>query len=243
MTDAFTPLGAGVRLDAHGACPHCDRPVLILAEDRCTFCCRAMEPHFEGLPGVRARLAELAPSWTLDQLKAFVAPLPAQLAWAQGTGRWRALGFWADRSLWMGWGNGLASRKGRGRALRLGDVRVEAPVLCGLGEKTPWVAFRVRGRRVAYWVDPASEDVLEGSTALEPFEERWQFDHLGGHPSEAVVHCGACRGVVPLESPACRYCGAPLDPEPGPWRLTCLQSARLVGSEGLAGLFDGGLLR
>jgi hypothetical protein len=127
--------------------------------------------------------------------------------------------------------------------LRLGDVQVEAPVLCGLGEEAPWVAFRIRGRRVAYWVDPASEDVLEGSADREPFEERWQFDYLGGHPSDAVAHCGACRGRVPLEAPTCRYCGAPMDPAPARWRLTCLQGARLPGTEGLAGIFDGGLLR
>lgn len=69
------------------------------------------------MPAVASRLEAIAPGWTVERLKAWVARLPEQLARAYRSRAWKNLGWWAKPDQREGWARMEMSLRGRGRAL------------------------------------------------------------------------------------------------------------------------------
>lgn len=212
------PLGTAIQLDTDGDCPHCGRPILGLAHDRCDGCGRPIE-DFETLPSVASRLNAIAPGWTVERLKAWAASRPAELAWAYQHRAWKNLGWWAEPDLWGGWARTEMSLRGRGKALQLEGVKLAKVNLAGLDEARPFVHLRLTGTRRAYLYDPASGRLTEGSDVDRPFQELWTARATGGAWPSDLPPCGSCGAGLPFETVACPHCGTPVQPALGPWSV------------------------
>lgn len=207
-----------IRLDTDGECPHCARPILGLAHDRCDACMKPIE-GFESLPSVAARLDEIAPGWTVARLKAWAAPRPAQLAWAYRSRAWKNLGWWAETELWEGWARMEMSLRGRGHGLQMERVDLHRAQLAGLDGTHPVVDLRMEGDRIAYLYDPASGRLVEGADAPRPFRELWTLRCTGrAWPSE-LPSCSNCGAGLPFEAIDCPHCRTPVQPSLGPWSV------------------------
>lgn len=225
----FESLGKGIQLETCSNCPHCGRPLLGLACDRCSFCGRSLENCFQSLPEVASRLKEICRGWTPEALVEWAKPRPSQLLWALETGHWKLLGYWAAEDLWRTWARLFTNLRGRWRARAVQGLELESIALCGIGEFEPWVKLRVQGQRIDYHWDPLTGDALHGSTAPAPFQELWTFVPTG-QPIEKTEHqCGVCGGGLDFTDLQCPYCGCPVDPIPGPWRLMSIR-AEAVGA-------------
>jgi hypothetical protein len=207
-----------IRLDTDGDCPHCGRPILGLARDRCGACKRPIE-GFEGLPSVASRLEAIAPEWTVERLKAWAARLPLQLALAYQRRAWKNMGWWAEPDLWEGWARQEMSLRGRGRALQMDQVRVDRACLAGLDGTRPFVEIRVEGSRAAFLYDPPSGRVIEGTDAPRPFQEQWTLRFTGKAWPSDLPPCPSCGAALPLEATACPHCRTPAQPQLGPWSV------------------------
>jgi len=226
-------LGTGIRLDTDGDCPHCGRPILGVSHDRCDACTKLIT-GFEDLASVASRLNAIAPGWTVDRLKAWIARLPEQLAFAYQRHGWKNLGWWAEETLWEGWARTEMSLRGRGKALQLEEVIVERVQVAGLDEARPFVDFRVEGRRRAYLYEPARGRVLEGSDAPRPFQEFWTARFTGLEWPSDLPPCLSCGAGLPLEASACPHCTTPVQPSIGPWSVIRLWPLDAQGSPVLA---------
>lgn len=220
----FETVGTGIRLETGGDCPHCGRPLLGLAEDRCGFCGGSLEACFPGLPEVAARLGTIARGWTPEAFTEWARPRPGQLLWALGTGHWKNLGYWVHEDLWRLWARLFANLKGRWKARTVEDLELESLAICGIGEFQPWIKVRATGTRVDMHSDPLTGQLLQGSVEPQPFRERWTFVPTG-QPIEKTEHqCGVCGGGIDFTDLACPYCGCPMAPEPGPWLLVSIRA-------------------
>ena len=207
-----------IRLDTDGDCPHCGRPILGLAHDRCDACKTPIE-GFEGLPSVASRLNEIAPGWTVERLRAWAARLPMQLAQAYRSRQWKNLGWWAEEDLWEGWARQEMSLRGRGHALQLDQVQIRGARLAGLDGSHPFVDIRMEGTRSAFLYDPASGRLVEGRDAVRPFKELWTLRHVGHAWPSNLPPCHSCGAELPFEDPLCPHCRTPVQPSLGPWSV------------------------
>ncbi|HTL97979.1 MAG TPA: hypothetical protein VL181_04145 [Holophagaceae bacterium] len=233
-----------IRLDTDGECPYCGRPILGLAHDRCDGCGRSIEGVFESLPSVASRLDEIAQGWTVERLKAWASPLPAHLARAYQSLRWKNLGWWAEEALWEGWARTEMSLRGRGQALQLDQVRVERAQMAGLDSFHPFVDIRMEGTRSAFLFEPASGRLVGGTDAPRPFKELWTLRHTGRSWPSEMPPCASCGAGLPLEEAVCPHCRTPVQPSLGPWSVIRLwpldAQGELVNQRpGGAGIFDG----
>jgi len=214
----------GISLQTSSTCPHCGRPLLGLALDRCSFCGLGLEGCFQTLPEVAERLEQIGRGWTPEALVEWAQPRPGQLLWVLGTGHWKRLGYWAAEDLWRIWARLFANLKGRWRARAVEDLELDSVALCGIGEFDPWVKVRLKGCRADYRWDPGTDQVLQGSTDAAPFQEVWTFVPTG-QPLEKTEHqCRACAGGLDFIDLKCAYCGCPVDPVPGPWKLVSVRA-------------------
>lgn len=211
-----------IRLDTDGECPHCRRPILGLAKDRCGFCQGSLEHLFPELPSVRLRLAEMAPAWTPEKLALWGASRPQELAWALHSGHWRNLAWFVHETLWMGWGNGQASLRGRGRTMSANELRVHGVQIAGLGKDQDWIALRVRGERLEHPWRAEAGWLEEFPAAPTPFAERWTLVPTGA-PDQPPA-CTVCGGPLAVPDLACHHCKAPATFSPGPWILVALHA-------------------
>lgn len=208
-----------IRLDTDGECPHCGRPLLGLAHDRCDGCGRSLGEVFEALPAVTERLEEIASGWTLERLKAWAGRLPGQLAQAYRSRVWKNLGWWAEPTLWEGWAREEMSLRGRGHALQLEGVALSAVQVAGLDGSHPFVDLRMTGTRRAFIYDPTSGRLVEGTDAPRPFQELWTLRATGRTWPSELPPCPSCGAGLPLEAPTCVHCGTPVQPSLGPWSV------------------------
>ena len=231
-----------IRLDTDGECPHCGRPLLGLAHDRCDACTKPID-GFEELPSVASRLEAIAPGWTVERIKAWSARLPAQLAQAYRSRAWKNLGWWAEQDLWEGWARQEMSLRGRGHALQLDQVRIERARIAGLDGSHPFVDIRMEGTRSAFLYDPASGGLIEGNDAVRPFKELWTLRHTGKTWPSELPPCHSCGAALPFEEPLCPHCRTPVQPSLGPWSVIRLWPADAHGAPVLArgdeGILDG----
>lgn len=211
-------LYTAIRLDTDGDCPHCGRPILGLAHDRCDACKRPIE-GFEGLPSVASRLEAIAPGWTVARIKAWAARLPAQLALAYQSRQWKNLGWWAEPELWEGWARQEMSLRGRGQALQLDEVRLQDARVSGLEGSRPFVDFRMEGTRSAFLYDPASGRLISGADAPRPFQELWTLRYTGRAWPSDLPPCHSCGADLPFEAALCPHCRTPVQPALGPWSV------------------------
>ena len=212
------PIYTAIRLDTDGECQHCGRPILGLARDRCDACLKPIE-GFEALPSVVSRLNEIAQGWTVERLKAWAAPRPAQLAWAYQSRQWKNLGWWAEPDQWEGWARLEMSLRGRGRALQLDQVRIEHARIAGLDGSHPFVDIRMEGTRSAFLYEPASGRLIGGVDAPRPFKELWTLRATGRTWPSELPPCHSCGAGLPFESVLCPHCHTPVQPSLGAWSV------------------------
>lgn len=211
-----------IPLVTNGDCPRCGQPLLSLARAACDHCGRGILPEFEALPAVASRLGEMAPAWTVEDLKRWVNARPAELAWIHQNQQWPMLAHFVDEELWSGWQGLERSRRSRGRSLQVDQVSVAAVHLVGVGEFEPWVKVRVHGTRACYdWSLHSSLALTAAEPA--PFTEVWTLWATGQPPSDADLHCPACGGENAFTDLHCRYCGVGVTRPQGPWILRALQ--------------------
>ena len=223
-----------IRLDTDGECPHCGRPLLGLAHDRCDGCGLSIADVFESLPSVASRLDEIAKGWTVERIKAWAAPRPAQLAWAYQSHQWKNLGWWAETELWEGWARTEMSLRGRGRALQLDQVRVERAQVAGLDGFHPFVDIRMEGTRSAFLFEPASGRLISGADAPRPFKELWTLRYTGKSWPSELPPCHSCGAGLPIEESVCPHCSTPVQPSPGAWSVIRLWPLDAHGAPVLA---------
>ncbi|HJW09206.1 MAG TPA: hypothetical protein VJ483_06195 [Holophagaceae bacterium] len=210
-----------IRLDTEGECPHCGRPLLTLAQDRCDGCGLSIADVFETLPSVASRLEEIAPGWTVERLKAWAAPRPAQLASAYRSRQWKNLGWWADEELWEHWARMEMSLRGRGKGLQLDKVDVTHVQVAGLGQSHAAVDLRITGTREAFLYYPESGmRVRHTEEDFPTFQELWTLRPTGTVWPSELPPCASCGAGLPFEAAACEHCRTPVDPKPGPWKVT-----------------------
>ncbi len=223
-------LPPAIPLVTHGDCPHCGQALLGLATARCSHCGRSLVPHFEALPSVAARLAEMAPGWTVPALLEWVRPRPAQLAWVHQNQQWPLLGHFVAEELWSSWQQWERGRRTRGVSLVLDEVQVDSVHLVGLGEWQGWAQLRLHGRRASYEWSLHSNLALSGNTTPAPFTELWWLESTGRPMHAADLRCSSCGGDVTFTQVACAYCGGGIQRPLGPWRLVRVE----VVQQGLA---------
>lgn len=234
----FTPDQPSIPLATLGDCPHCQRPILSLAEDRCGFCGLGLGSTFADLPSVQHRLNEIAWGWTPAHLEEWLGSRPLDLAWAQASGVWRNLAWFVDGGLWLGWANGLASLRGRGKDRWAEGTQVFEVQLAGLGAESAWVRLRVRGRRWSLpWVMGEGWDE-EGQAELQPFTEIWILSATG--QPDSPPHCVACGSALRVQELHCSRCGSPTRFSPGPWLLRALHAEPGPRAGGAPSPFEGG---
>jgi hypothetical protein len=220
----FDSLGTGIALETFSNCPHCGRPLLGLACDKCGFCGRSLEACFPSLPEVSSRLEKISRGFTPETFVAWAQPRPGQLLWALGSGHWKLLGYWVAEDLWRTWARLFANLKGRWRARAVEALELNAIALCGIGEFEPWVKLRVKGRRADYHWNTQTGEAFQGTTEVAPFQEIWTFVPTG-QPLEKTEHqCAVCAGGLDFTDLQCPYCGCPVNPVPGPWRLVSIRA-------------------
>lgn len=218
------PPKTAILLETTGNCPHCNRPLLSLAVDRCSFCGLGLEDVFPALPAVASRLSAMAHGWTPEAFTEWARPRPEQLLWVLGTGNWKLLGYWAAEDLWRTWARLFASLKGRSRARAVEDLELDSLAICGIGEFEPWVKLRLEGTRADYRWDPATGATLHGQVEPTFFRELWTFVPTGV-PIEKTEHqCTVCGGGLAFTDLDCTYCGCPVNPAPGPWKLVSVRA-------------------
>ncbi len=210
--DAVRP--GSIRLDDEGECPSCRRPLLGFGLGACSFCEAPYGAWLEFLPAATARLHAIAPGWTPARLRDWLRPRPAQLAWAYQRQAWAHLETWMDEDLRGGLARLEMSRRGRGLGTAYGAVEVAVVQLQALGDRDPWVALRVEGRRLAA---PWGEPEEDGAREPEPFLEWWSLRPTGGPERAGESACVACGAPIAFEDERCRACGAAPVREPGPW--------------------------
>lgn len=218
-----------IPLQTDGECPHCRRPVLGLADGRCSACEGWLEGHWERWPAVESALCEVAGGWDWARLEAWVRPRPAQLAWALQTRTWKALEHWVHEDLWRAWAHLDARRRDRRLALQVEDVAVDGIRLAGIGTDRRWVRVRLRGRRSAFVYRTFDGAAGEGSPELLPFEEIWTLVPTGESAESAELGCPACGAACTFEDMNCPYCGVPIQRPLGPWRLEDLRPIPMPG--------------
>ena len=96
-------MATGISLNTFSNCPHCGRPLLGLAYDKCSFCHLSLEACFQSLPELASRLERVCQGWTPESFVAWAQPRPGQLLWALGTGHWKCLGYWVTEDHWRTW--------------------------------------------------------------------------------------------------------------------------------------------
>ena len=232
-----------IRLDTDGECPHCGRPILGLAHDRCDACTKPID-GFESLPSVASRLEEIAPGWTVERLKAWAAPRPAQLAWTYRSHAWKNLGWWAEEDLWEGWARMEMSLRGRGQALQLEQVEIHDARLAGLNGGRPFVDIRMEGTRSAFLYEPVSGRMMGGTDAPRPFKELWTLRYTGRSWPSELPPCPSCGAGLPFEATDCPHCRTPVQPSLGPWSVIRLwpldrQGTPVLQRSGSDGILDG----
>lgn len=216
-------LPPAIPLATHGTCPHCGQDLLGLALARCSHCGRSLVPHFEALPSVAARLAEMAPGWTVPALLDWARPRPAQLAWVHRNQQWPLLEGFVAEGLWSAWQQWERARRSRGLSLHLDEVRVDTVNLVGLGEWAPWVQVRIHGVRTSFEWSLHSQMVRAGATEPAPFTELWWLQPTGVPARAAELRCPSCGGEVAFQQLACGYCGTGVTRPLGPWQLVRVQ--------------------
>lgn len=210
-----------IRLDTEGDCPHCGRPLLTLAVDRCDGCGLSIADVFESLPSVQSRIHEIAPGWTVERLKAWAAPRPAQLAWAYSSRAWKNLGWWAQEELWEGWARMEMSLRGRGKGLQMDKVDVARVQVAGLGQSHAAVDLRITGTREAFLYFPENGmRVRHTVDDFHPFQELWTLRPTGRTWPSEQPPCHSCGAGLPFETTSCPHCHTPVEPSPGPWVVT-----------------------
>jgi hypothetical protein len=170
---------------------------------------------------VQSRLHEIAPGWTVERLKAWAAPRPAQMAWAYSSKAWKNLGWWAAEDLWEGWARMEMSLRGRGKGLQLDKVDVTGLQICGLGESHASVDLRITGTREAFLYFPESGMRIRHTMEDFPaFQEQWTLRPTGNAWPSDLPPCHSCGAGLPFEITACPHCHTPVEPAPGPWIVT-----------------------
>lgn len=216
MSDVPPP---AIPLATQGDCPRCGQPLLSLAKATCDHCGRGLLPEFETFSAVASRLNEMAPEWTVAQLKAWAEARVSELAWIHQNQQWPMLSRFVQEDLWSRWQGLERSRRSRGRSLQMDQVTISDVHLVGLGEFEPWAWVRIHGARACYEWSLHSQLAMEGSVEPAPFTELWRLDATGLPPSAVTLRCKACGGDANFEDLHCRYCGIGIELPVGPWVL------------------------
>ncbi len=215
---------SGIQLTTSGGCPACGRPLLGLTHGGCTFC-EARGPWFEALPAVAARLDAMALGWTLERLKRWAEPRPAQLAWAYRRKRWEALVTWVDEDFRGALARLEMNRRDRGRMLQIEAVEVSDLRLEAIHDYDPWLTLRVAGQRIAYLMNDQGE-AFEGAIEPAPFLEFWRLRPTGAFEKPSEMVCTSCGAPIAFEAERCGSCGGVAPRKAGPWLLEGILTPR-----------------
>ncbi len=218
--------------DSRGQCPTCGRPILTHATGRCSFCGASVEACIAESPEAQARIAAMAPGWSVERLKTWLRARPALLARVAEVGAWPCLGAWVAEPLWREWESRESHRRANGQELRVGGVVVQQVSLAALSDASPWIVGRVIGRRSTFVVDRATGMVVSGNRGAKLFTEIWKLEATGLPESKPLWNCRSC-GAPMAEELRCGYCRAWQAPPPEPWRLVALQDLLPMTHDGL----------